>query len=775
MEASERSAESSLFSRGSSWKLDEDEDGEGDDISHDGSFPSQKSRSLSFSEHQQQQMDSDYVESIHAHPQATAAASTNVPTEQERQILLLMLLAQVCALHDPTPRTFTVHVLELFERGILDRQSIHFLFELGLVPSLNTAAKLLTAGPSTTSPSSPTKTGGQLMANPVVRQRSLEVSAIRSTLEQQENLGQPLSQSTAQQSTTPVAGTSRSAKASWSAEHHPLSLSRYQREFDQVRLLSSGSFGEVFQATNKTDGQDYAVKRVPFHASGYSNDSVQQVTREVQCLAACDHPHVVRFYTSWLEPSWMTGTGGKASVIPTPNQTKMLTNGRASSDKDGDCKDKEDNSDDLLGYFRNPGSRKPSWRRRRFSFDNSDRSVNWKPTEAELSDEESEDDSYFPYNNDESDIFDRSVPVDQNTTRDDSYIYDLFGRGRAKKKPAKQQPAYRYQICLFIQMQLCNPSTLADWIRARNRQMMNSTLEERIRPALQIFEQICSGLAHVHHKEIVHRDLKPANIFASKDGSTFLIGDFGLSKLLQINSKNDLAGKNLNEDRLLLMYQPSEDTVAEEDCKEASEEPSWIDPQTAGVGTASYASPEQVTSRSYGKEADIFSLGLILLELLCCFSTEHERLQTFHDCRYRRDLPDAIKQIPALANTILQCTDKCPGNRPTADSLRKFALLSLSADSSLGSFTDANDEDSEVQQLKLQLAEKQKEVNELKLLLADRDQTIEDLTQQISSLRVAAIESRSASFHPSGHQVRPGQGCQDSGGDCSSSTSEDEL
>ena len=43
-----------------------------------------------------------------------------VSADQERQVLLLMLLAQVCALHDPTPKTFTIHVVELldsFSRG----------------------------------------------------------------------------------------------------------------------------------------------------------------------------------------------------------------------------------------------------------------------------------------------------------------------------------------------------------------------------------------------------------------------------------------------------------------------------------------------------------------------------------------------------------------------------------------------------------------------------------------------------------------------------------
>jgi hypothetical protein len=291
---------------------------------------------ISFSEQQLQQEEREYIESIHGSPpsssattsppsspssgsnsHANATTTANVPTEQERQILLLMLLAQVCALHDPTPRTFTVHVLELFERGILDRQSIHFLFELGLVPTLTT-----TAAPQLLNDVSSPTVGGQIIpASQLYRQRSMEVSAIRSTLEQQERIWSGDAASTLASNNNsprspasdtprlpppPLDSSSAGAAPSWSAEHHPLSLSRYQREFDQIRLLSSGSFGEVFHVTNKMDGRDYAVKRVPFYASGYSKQSLQQVTREVQCLAACDHPYVVRYYTSWLEPSWMT-------------------------------------------------------------------------------------------------------------------------------------------------------------------------------------------------------------------------------------------------------------------------------------------------------------------------------------------------------------------------------------------------------------------------------------------------------------------------------------
>ena len=809
---SEQSAESSLFSRGSSWKDDEvhndssssSSSSEQDRQEESSSF---RSRGLSFSEHQQQ-IDSEYIESVHGSPtnarqQQQQAASNNgaVPTEQERQILLLMLLAQVCALHDPTPRTFTVHVLELFERGILDRQSIHFLFELGLVPSLNTAAKLLTAPPPPCDTTAASST--QLIANQphlhhhaTTRQRSIEVSAIRSSLEKQEL--SPTTTTPAAAATSPRNKTPNTT--SWSAEHHPLSLSRYQREFDQVGLLSSGSFGQVFHAVNKTDEQPYAVKRVPFHATGYSKESLQQVTREVQCLAACDHPHVVRYYTSWLEPSWMTGSGGKAPVIPTP-VAKLLTNGSLSAAQQ---ESSADSSSDLLDYFRDSKlyQKQQPRRRRRFSFDNSGKSASWKPMgdDEDSSDGEeddgddhvrfefgnfNDDDDDFgscrsvPDDDDESDIFERSRPAEQSSARDDSYLDDLFGRGRpGKKKSKQQQPTYRYQICLFIQMQLCHPSTLADWIRARNRQMEESTLAERLQPTLQIFDQICSGLAHVHQKGIVHRDLKPANIFASQDGSSFLIGDFGLSKLLQKTPNTGASARK--EERLLLMYQPIN---GEEKWKECTEnEPSWKDPLTAGVGTASYASPEQVTSRSYGKEADIFSAGLILLELLCCFCTEHERLQTFHDCRVRRDLPDDIKKIPSLAKAILGCTDKRPENRPSAESLRKFALLSLSSES--GSTDDVVDnqnehtEESEVEKLKRLLAEKEQEVDSLKSVVFEKDRIIAELEQEVSNLRVAAIQSKTSPFRQSG-VILPPRFDDSAGGVCSrsgsSSSSEDEM
>ncbi len=105
--------------------------------------------------------------------------------------------------------------------------------------------------------------------------------------------------------------------------------------------------------------------------------------------------------------------------------------------------------------------------------------------------------------------------------------------------------------------------------------------------ALNIAAQIASGLSKAHQKGIVHRDLKPSNIIITSDGEVKII-DFGLAKL---------AGRT----RLT---------------KEAST-----------LGTAAYMSPEQARGEEVDHRSDIFSLGVILFEMLAGeppFKGEHE-------------------------------------------------------------------------------------------------------------------------------------------------------
>lgn len=90
------------------------------------------------------------------------------------------------------------------------------------------------------------------------------------------------------------------------------------------------------------------------------------------------------------------------------------------------------------------------------------------------------------------------------------------------------------------------------------------------------FSEILAGVNYLHDHGIVHRDLKPGNIFYDQDEQVVKIGDYGLSKFISTSKR---------------------------------------DGQTESVGTFHYMAPE-IGKGSYGKEIDIYSLGIILCEIL---------------------------------------------------------------------------------------------------------------------------------------------------------------
>lgn len=104
------------------------------------------------------------------------------------------------------------------------------------------------------------------------------------------------------------------------------------------------------------------------------------------------------------------------------------------------------------------------------------------------------------------------------------------------------------------------------------------TIPERI----DLFRTVCDAVAHAHRNLVVHRDLKPANILVTPDGTVKLL-DFGVAKVLGTESEPNAIESTITVERRL---------------------------------TPAYASPEQIRGEPVTTSSDVYSLGVILYELL---------------------------------------------------------------------------------------------------------------------------------------------------------------
>ncbi|KAM3594723.1 uncharacterized protein V6R79_012831 [Siganus canaliculatus] len=470
-------------------------------------------------------------------------------------------------------------------------------------------------------------------------------------------------------------------------------VSRYLTDFEPVQCLGRGGFGVVFEALNKVDDCNYAIKRIRLPNRELAREKVM---REVKALAKLEHPGIIRYFNAWqesppegwqeeMDQRWLkdasttdwpmsfldhmealsvkvpvsssvspasgpegdsldtsvdasvdarallsSSTGGAAgfnvdlSFYPLPGHDSLMSERDSQADPDAsdtphsfelcpprgpsDC---TSSSFDIV--FEDSGCDRDA--------DADTDSASGAASPSSTTEKNSSSSSHTRHQ-------EPAPPVSSTPPRPTSLTLAL------PTTPPTQRVQPSPKVYLYIQMQLCRKENLKDWMAQR---CLPEQREHN--QCLDIFLQIAEAVDFLHSKGLMHRDLKPSNIFFTMD-DVVKVGDFGLVTAM--------------------------DQEDEEDGPSALTPAPLLTRHTGQVGTKLYMSPEQLSGNSYSHKVDIYSLGLILFELLYPFRTQMERVRTLTEVRALRFPEVFSKNNMQELNMVRSMLSWSPGERPEA-------------------------------------------------------------------------------------------------------------
>jgi|GEM_PF-1180274 len=194
---------------------------------------------------------------------------------------------------------------------------------------------------------------------------------------------------------------------------------------------------------------------------------------------------------------------------------------------------------------------------------------------------------------------------------------------------------------VYLVMELVNGRSLRDLLCEKG------TLDYRY--AIGLIQQVCAAVEAAHESGIIHRDLKPDNIMIKEEGQAEVVKvlDFGIAKLKeQIPSSG--ARQTLTR----------EGTI---------------------IGTPEYMSPEQCRGQKLDSRSDIYSIGVILYEILCGnppfmadspleVVVKHLSAKTRPLCEMCPTVPEPIERI------VMRALEKDPAQRPASAAKLSYEL-----------------------------------------------------------------------------------------------------
>jgi len=207
-----------------------------------------------------------------------------------------------------------------------------------------------------------------------------------------------------------------------------------------------------------------------------------------------------------------------------------------------------------------------------------------------------------------------------------------FARKVSHKNVCRMYDLNREKGSYYITMEYVSGEDLKSFIKRSGQLAIGTTI--------RIAKQVCEGLAEAHRLGVVHRDLKPSNVMIDEEGNARIM-DFGIARSLKTKG---ITGSGVM------------------------------------IGTPEYMSPEQVEGKEVDQRSDIYSLGIILYEMVTGrVPFEGDTPFTVgvkHKSEEPKDPREFNTQIPDdLSKAILKCLEKDKNKRyQTAGEVRTELL-----------------------------------------------------------------------------------------------------
>lgn len=546
-----------------------------------------------------------------------------------------------------------------------------------------------------------------------------------------------------------------------------LNTSRYLEEFEELEVIGRGGFGTVCKALKRVDRCIYAVKKINFRYTNYT--SYQKILREVELLAKLNHSNVVAYKTAWIE-NQLLNSGSITPMSSSDKERKIssdtsnICKGTAfqrccdlSTDKtdDDDIKFVDDSELKETKKMNQKKITDLDYQKEIYSINYNNNNkfltnsslmihdyINLSPTIAKrLLEIPHMNNSYTPLSikeitntldisNNESSSYEMEEYELNNHNEDfenfacsptsrhrhgsgatckshsESEMDDILTLQRRENSSNDiiQLPiarcssfddnwkvskiahidefpllSWNVRATLYVQMELCAES-LRDWLDQRDNTplMPEQNIFDKVceKEIMALFRQILKGVEYIHSQDFIHRDLKPQNILFDCNHSKIKIGDFGLAICY-----SDIQGN----------YSP---LLGTNEC-------------SFGVGTTPYAAPEQLKGQFYDTKADMYSLGIILLELLHPFNTKMERAECLKKLNEGIISKEVKEKWPSQVSFIERLISKESKLRPSAKEILNSNLY-------LSKTQIIENLQKEIIELRRQLCEKNKEILQLK-------------------------------------------------------------